>query len=79
MPITILIKKDGKYQRRISNYQNDRLMNNQKQIITLTVSQVASRLGKSGETIKRWLRSGKHSLTLLRTAMYRDGVSLKMT
>ncbi|MFF2498535.1 hypothetical protein [Peribacillus sp. NPDC058075] len=46
---------------------------------TLTVSQVASRLGKSGETIKRWLRSGKHSLTLLRTAMYRDGVSLKMT
>ncbi|WP_411740098.1 helix-turn-helix domain-containing protein [Peribacillus sp. S4] len=26
---------------------------------TLTVSQVASRLGKSGETIRRWLRTGK--------------------
>jgi predicted DNA-binding transcriptional regulator AlpA len=32
---------------------------NNEQPKTLTVSQVASRLGKSEETIKRWLRSGK--------------------
>ncbi|MFE3974562.1 MULTISPECIES: hypothetical protein [unclassified Peribacillus] len=46
---------------------------------TLTVSQVASRLGKSEETIKRWSDLVNNSLTLLRTAMYRDGISLKMT